>query len=70
MDHVKHFIQVGTYTINTERINYVEKTDENGTVVHFAGEKALQLDDEAAAAFWNELAGSIGKRPNWPSERY
>lgn len=69
MDHVKHFIQVGVYTINTERINYIEKTEDGGTVVHFPGESALHLDDAAASAFWNELAGSIGKRPNWPSER-
>ncbi len=64
-EHMKQFVKIGHYTINLDRIEYVETTEEFGTVVHFSSGETLQLGEESSHTFWHEFEESIGKRPNW-----
>lgn len=65
MDHAKNFIQVGPYTINTDRIEYVELLADGETAINFALNRQLVLKEDEALTFHRELSQNIGKAPNW-----
>ncbi len=62
---MKHFVKIGQYTINLDRIEYVEMSEEYGTVIHFSSSDSLQLGEESSASFWHEFEQIIGRRPDW-----
>jgi len=68
MDRTKHFIKVDQFTINADRIDYIEHSDESTTIIHFSGGRTLELGEDSAKAFLHELDPVIGTRPSWPSQ--
>lgn len=63
-----HFINIDQYTINIDRIDYIEQSGEGSTVIHFAGGRSLQLGEDSARKFMHALADVIEKLPGWTSE--
>ena len=66
MDCTQHFIQVDQYTINVDRIDYVERSEEWSTVIHFTGGKSLQLGEDSAIVFFQKLGKVAEVPPSWP----
>jgi hypothetical protein len=66
MEHEnRHFISVDQYTINVDRIDYIEQSEEWSTVVHFTGGRSLQLGEDSAKLFMAEMERVIGKLTSW-----
>jgi hypothetical protein len=65
MEQSRNFISVDQYTINIDRIDYIEQSEEWSTVIHFAGDRSLQLGEDSAKTFMAELERVIGKLRSW-----
>ena len=65
MDQNRTFISVDQYTINVDRIDYIEQSKDEGAVVHFAGGSSLALTEEPAKAFMAEMERVIGNIRSW-----
>ncbi len=65
MDYTQHFIQIDQYTINVDRIDYIERSEEWSTVIHFTGGRSLHLSEDSAVVFFQKMGNLADDPPSW-----
>ncbi len=70
MNRGQHFIRIDQYTINIDRIDFIEQSEQWSTVLHFTGGRSLQLGEDSAHEFLHALEQVVDKLPSWrPGEK-